>query len=400
MLELIPLRFGIKDGETTRVELLVRIRPPLPERLDRRPPLNISLVLDRSGSMSGEKIEHTLLAAQQAVQALLPDDRLSVVVFDTFVNLLIPSTRVIDKPSMLRALEGVVTGGSTALHAGWLEGATQVARHLDASSINRVLLLTDGQANVGETNADRIATDVNGLAQRGVATSTLGFGLDYNERLLRAMAASGDGNQHFVESPEQLSGIFDLELGGLLATVGQKVRLRVETSGKFAALTRLQEDELGRLRLNDLVGGNPLSLLLSFELAAASALVKIHLDYYDLHRGQEAQLTSTLQFPVVSAERWSQLPEAPDVLRELALLQASQARDEVSNQLERGDEAAATRILEDTLTRLRRLPDHPLLQRHIQELEEVRHDVLGHKLSAASTSPAWSKPSSPATASA
>src|SRR5262249_46226237 len=157
-------------------------------------------------------------AAVYAVQQLLPDDRVSITVFDDRVQAIVPNTSAEDKGAIVKLVQGVRPGNSTNLHGGWKEGGAQVGQHLLAGGLNRLLLLSDGLANVGETDPDAIATAVNRLAREGVSTTTLGVGDDYNEDLLEAMARSGDGSYYYIESPQQLPDIFQSELKGLMAT--------------------------------------------------------------------------------------------------------------------------------------------------------------------------------------
>ena len=182
------------QGQPLTLDVLVRITPPTLPSDQARSPLNLSLVIDRSGSMGGPKIQQACEAACFAVENLRPCDRLSVVLFDDRIETLIPSTFATDKQALLTKIRQVNARGSTALHAGWVEGGIQVSQYLNPAHLNRVILLSDGQANVGETRPDAIANDVHGLAQRGVSTTTLGIGQGYHEDLLAAMASSGDGN--------------------------------------------------------------------------------------------------------------------------------------------------------------------------------------------------------------
>jgi Ca-activated chloride channel family protein len=178
--------------------------------------------------MQGTKMHYAREAAKFAVENLLPSDRISVVLFDDRIETLVPSTLATDKNALREKISHVHSRGSTALHAGWVEGGTQVGQFLNPDQLNRVIVLSDGLANVGETRPDAIASDVHGLAQTGVSTTTLGIGDDYSEDLLAAMARSGDGNFFHIESADQLPEIFETELSGLSATLGQRVSLGVE----------------------------------------------------------------------------------------------------------------------------------------------------------------------------
>ncbi len=170
-----------------------------------------------------------VLAAVFAIEQLLPTDRVSITIFDDKVETLAANALAVDKGPLVALLRTIEPRGSTALHGGWQEGGNQVRRHLVAGGLNRILLLSDGIANVGLSEPDALATDAHKLTAKGVSTTTLGLGDDYNEDLLEAMAQSGDGNYYYyVEHPTQLPTLFATELRGLMAAVGNGVTLQIK----------------------------------------------------------------------------------------------------------------------------------------------------------------------------
>ncbi|HEY6328530.1 MAG TPA: VWA domain-containing protein, partial [Blastocatellia bacterium] len=254
-IEFLTERAKLAAGRDQTIDLLIRVIPPDAPESASRPALNLGLVLDRSGSMRGDKIERAREAAAYCIDELLPTDRLSLVVFDDKVDIVIESRLADNKAEMKEAIGAILARNSTALHEAWVRGGIQVSKHLTDGAVNRVLLITDGQANVGITNIDEIVSQAKGLAERGVATSTIGIGADFNENLLLPMATSAGGNAWHVERPDDMRKIFEVELEGLIAQVGHTVTLGLIPSDGVALVDLLNDFEMsetGRYRLPNL----------------------------------------------------------------------------------------------------------------------------------------------------
>ncbi|MGB6015868.1 MAG: VWA domain-containing protein, partial [Nodosilinea sp.] len=289
-IELIPLHGAIVTQQPITLDVLVRITPPAIALTTDRLPLNLSLAIDRSGSMRGQKMHYAREAARFAIENLLPCDRISVVLFDDRIETLVPSTLATDKHALLEQVRHVHSRGSTALHAGWVEGGVQVSQYLNPAQLNRVIVLSDGLANVGETRPDAIASDVHGLGQRGVSTTTLGIGDDYSEDLLAAMARSGDGNFFHIESADQLPSIFETELSGLAATLGQRVSLGLQPAQGVVVMDVLNDFEqtaTQRYKLPNLMVGSPIQVVVRLQVPALSQsgeLMQVRLAWDDAER--------------------------------------------------------------------------------------------------------------------
>ncbi|MBI1342771.1 MAG: VWA domain-containing protein [Terrimonas sp.] len=192
-------------------------------------PLNIAIVIDRSGSMSGDKISYAKKAAEDIIQRLSPDDYVSVIVYDDEVDLIQASIRVTDKEAILAKIRRIETGGSTNLWGGTEKGFEQVRSGYKNRYVNRVLLISDGLANVGLTSQFEIRKRVSAYREKeGITLSTFGVGLDYNEILMTDMAESGNGNYYFISAPDKMASLFEKELNGLLNVAAQNAEIRIQ----------------------------------------------------------------------------------------------------------------------------------------------------------------------------
>jgi Ca-activated chloride channel homolog len=332
-------------GREQWVDVLIRVTPPEPEQgAAKRTRLNLGLVLDRSGSMGGEKMKRAREAAEYCVDQLLPADRVSVIVFDEHVEVLIPSQEAVNKQEMKSRLAEVFARGTTALHEAWVRGGIQVSEHLDPEAINRVLLITDGLANVGETNTDRIVTQAKGLSDRGVSTSTIGIGEDFNEDLLVPMAQAAGGNAWHVERAEDMGRVFAVELKGLIAQVAHTVTLGLIPSDGVKLTDMLNDFELGetgRYKLPNLQAGSPLDVVVRLKVPAERVgarrhLLDLKLGYTPQERTSAEVLRLAFEAEFDDEEAVERLPINYDVTRAVQLLMNARARREAIAHMDAG----------------------------------------------------------------
>lgn len=212
----------------------------------KRPPIKISFVMDRSGSMDGEKIRQAKLAVEEGVQLLADRDEFALVTFNDQAAVPLPMRA---KPESGRGLSSslgeVGASGQTNLCDGYLRGAEEFGSSI-GDAIQRIILVSDGQANVGETSQAVLQTHATELRRRGVSTATLGIGEDFNESLLGAMANGGGGVARWAERPHQVRKAIRDCIEETLETVLTRVRIHV----------RLPHAEFQLLSLGDLSGGD------------------------------------------------------------------------------------------------------------------------------------------------
>ncbi len=240
----------------------------------RRSPVNLALVIDKSGSMSGEKIARAREAALEAVRRLSPDDLVSLVVYDNGVRVLVPSRRVGNGEQLAAAIEGIDANGGTNLHGGVVAGADELRKNIEGAFTHRVLLLSDGLANVGPQTPEALGSLGARLVREGVSVTTIGLGLDFNEDLMTRLARRSDGNTYFVADGRDLPRIFNEELGDVLGIVARRVVIELDFPEGARPVRivgregRVENDRVV-VELNQLYGGQEKFALVEVEVEPA-----------------------------------------------------------------------------------------------------------------------------------
>lgn len=329
-----------------QVGLLVTLAGDAPAR---RAPINVALVLDRSGSMGGMPIEAAKEAARRFASFLGTNDRLSIVTFDDRIETIFGPARAGD-PAALTAIDGITSRGSTNLSGGWLKGMQHVKRGL-VEGTNRVVLLTDGQANAGVTDLSQLVGMTTGAAAERVSTTCIGFGAGFNETLLEPMAQEGAGNYWFIESEDQMTLIFESEIEGLVALSAQNVEIEVSlTHPKAAGVSFLQSIPVQptsqgtwRVTLGDLYATSPRPLGLVFHVEDVAELGKVEVAQVKV----EADVVTaggiahrTVIMPVVANLDGTDHVE-PTVEETFLRFQNARAREEAIRLADRGDYSGA-----------------------------------------------------------
>ena len=227
---------GKKQNAFLKVSLI-----GLEEEADRAP-VNVSIVLDKSGSMGGDKIEYAKEAAIMAVNRLEPQDTISIVTYDSVVRVILPAQRVANKAHLQNRIRNISAGGNTALFAGVTKGAQELRRYLEATRVNRVILLSDGLANVGPSTPSELGDLGSSLGREGISVTTIGLGTGYNEDLMTRLAGYSDGNHYFARSASDLVTVFNNEFSNVLAVVAKDVRVIIHCARGIRPIRVLGRD--------------------------------------------------------------------------------------------------------------------------------------------------------------
>jgi Ca-activated chloride channel homolog len=260
------------------VHLVARLSAPTQPLTQRARPAAFTVVLDRSGSMSGAPLENAKRACREVIKNLRPEDYFSLVVFDDSAQVVIPLERPIDRFSWYQTIDQIQAGASTNLMAGWLLGRDELLKaqkNADGiAPIRKILLLTDGHLNAGITEPDHVeALTRAGVEKDEIRTSCLGFGDGYNENILAAMSKAGQGQLHDADSPEKFPIILADELDGLQKIMVQNLRLRIQPKmfcnawKQYGDYPQVQlPDQRTEVALGDLVSGEERYVVLMLEV--------------------------------------------------------------------------------------------------------------------------------------
>ncbi len=266
------------------------------EMMGQRIPVNVAIVIDKSGSMAGDKIEKAKEAAILAIHRLKSSDIVSVVLYDSTVEVLVPATRLTKKDSIIRKIRQITAGGSTALYAGVQNGAEELRKFISKNQVNRVVLLSDGLANVGPDSPSALGTLGANLVDEGISVTTVGLGLGYNEDLMSQLAYKSDGGHYFAETADELSSVFDQEFGRALSVVAQDVQIEIICGEQFRPVRILGregqiKDQIVTLEVQNIYSEHEKYAILEVEVPddvkkKNRELANVHIHYHDMKTGK------------------------------------------------------------------------------------------------------------------
>ena len=351
------------------VNVMLELTAPAPEPSTVRPPIAIALVLDRSGSMSGEPLETAKRAAIWLVERLGPNDRVAVVTFDNQVDLVSPP--VAPGPGLTAAIKAIHPGGMTNLSGGWLKGR-EVLAGLDAAMPRTLILLTDGHANEGITEPRSWSGSPTRRRRDRITTTTIGFGDGFDEDLLLAMADAGRGNAHYAATVEELPAIFAKEITGLTKLVAQNVSIELRPRPAVEVVTIWNDHPTTpvagglQIALGDAYAGDVRRLVFALRIPhlasfGPASVADCVLRYTAVGAAVE-QHTVTIPVIVNVVSATEAAAQAPDfaVHEEVQLLTAARARDEAIRRADAGDVGGAAAYLRATASNLAASPSRRL----------------------------------------
>ncbi len=376
------------------LDILLRIRANETGQ-EKRTPLAISLVIDHSGSMSDGRLEEAKKCALDLLNRLQDTDKISVVVYDSNVKVLLELMQVnIAKTLLPIRLSNLTPGGSTDLHGGWLKGAETLAPLTGNNNICRVILLSDGQANHGLTNQGMIASQVKDLAIAGVTTTTVGIGEDFNESLMTAMANAGQGNAWYGQRVEDLQESFDAELSYLSHIIWKNIRVGISSQ-----LTRVKvhndyvKNEQNQYCLPSIAIGTEVWLAVSVPMREVVMMqnegqhIVFNIKAMDENDIEHSFMVQLPKFEVVGPSEYQQAKVNMMVVQRFQEIEIADIQKEINRYVERRDWTQVEEMIIDLKVRAK---DNPWLEKSISYIEKLvkqrNYEVTSKELSYSSRS--------------
>jgi Ca-activated chloride channel family protein len=345
-------------------------------------PLNLTFVIDKSGSMADA---NKLVRVKQALLTLLPKlrstDILSIVAFDSSAEVLLPAEKVGNGDQAREVIQSIEPGSSTNLNDGLMLGYKEDLKNYSKDATNRVILLTDGIANEGETDPDSIAQNSLGYNDRGIDLSTIGVGESLNTDLLQHLAKSGRGLSHFVADNDDIQKVFENEVQSLLSPVASEPNLeinlgpdyRLEQIYGYAPTTN---GETTRIKLDNMNSGMTEVVLLRLKRTHLSGAqpIKVRLSYFDIDRDKEVVAIQSATVP--TAERMpSDMLQDESIAKNYTIATLAQGMHDMAADCEKQHYIQAERDLEPSVSDAReRYPsnDDPDIKRTLDTARQYQ----------------------------
>jgi Ca-activated chloride channel family protein len=334
---------------------------------ENRAAINLSLVLDRSGSMHGLPIQYSKQACQFVVGQMSGEDLLSMVAFDNQITTVFEPEKVIYKDLMKAKINTIEPGGTTNLSGGLIKGAQYVLSHKKSRVVQRVILLSDGHANEGITDNEQLAKIAQEYKTSGVGITTMGVGEGFDEELMETIADNGGGNFYYIDQPDQIPQIFARELDGLLKVVAQNVQLKLKPS-PFVQITNIygykdtQEDGKKLLSLGDIYSEEIKSVLIEVVLFAqpegVQHVFEVEWHYVDVTDGvRDCSLKYNIPIEYTTNIDLIQKNNT-HVEKQVHITQSAQTIEQAMNAFDEGDYEAGHTLMKENATKLAVMADN------------------------------------------
>ncbi len=355
-----------------------------------RAPMDVALVVDTSGSMSGEKITNARMAASSFLETLRDGDIVSLYAFSDGVSELAPPTRVgpETRPSLMRAVQELQAAGGTNMYDGIRVGIGRLEQAPSTHTVRRVVLISDGHANIGPSDPSTLGQLAANGTEYGVQVTAIGVGLDYDETMLSSLAVHSSGRMYHLSDPSQMATILDQELHLLQSTVATNATIEIDPAPGVTILdaetpgATVQNNRL-HMPVGSIYAGQRREVLFRARIDTSRTgnrpLAQARLSYRASGGAHRSEVQHTaLHYDVTRDAQAVHRSAAPRVAAMVATTQAAQAQLRAAAALNRGDRTTATAELaeaEHTLARAAAAaPTAPAVRRRLeQQAQSVAH---------------------------
>jgi len=320
-------------------------------------PLNVAIVIDRSGSMADKgKLNFAKQAAKDFINKLKNEDRVSIVEYDDKVTVLVEPTVVgKNRSELTKKINLLEPRGSTNLAGGMMEGGKLIEKYFADNRVNRVLLLSDGLANTGVSDVRGVSALAEGLSRKGIQVTTFGLGADFDEEMMTKIADISGGNYYFIESSAQIVSIFEKERNALSTVVGKKVVLTLDLSNQVKVAEvygypfKKKGDKI-TIKLPDIFSGQKRKILIRLTPKIKEAhkidVAKVTLDYQSVDNDLRKQTLSQVVVAKTTTDRSVFEKSAnSDVMVESVKIASASHVEEAMKSYSAGDSAKANSLL-------------------------------------------------------
>ncbi|MCI5134949.1 MAG: VWA domain-containing protein [Candidatus Electrothrix sp. AW2] len=369
------------------LEVLVTASPATSDIERKRLPLNLALVIDTSGSM---RDENKLVSVKQAAIALInrlrSQDRLALVSYSNRAKVVLPSSPVRMEQDTRWLIQSLRADGGTNLGAGLIEGYHQLREFASSRTINRVLLLSDGKANVGITSSAELSRMVLQEADAGISLSTFGVGLDFNEDLMAALSESGRGMYYFIDRPESMEAILAKEFHSVEQLVATDIQVTITLDPDFRieqvfANTFTVTGNTVSVRFGDLAAGERRRMQVRFQPrqrgpGTVNDAAKVQVAYTTPGGQGTGSLSQHIDLAYVKSRQVSEEQQDKAVAERSAVFEANLARQKAAIAYDKGEKKRADSILNQVKSKLKGLAGSSMkVQAEVSEMEDYQQGL-------------------------
>lgn len=360
---------------------------------DTRTPLNIAVVIDRSGSMNdSRKLSYVIEAVNHVIDELKTDDYISLTAYSDDAEVLFRSAQIEDKYRLKKIVSGITAGGYTNLSGGMLEGYRQVSSTFKKGYVNRVLLLSDGLANRGITELKKLADIVKEKSEEeNITLSSFGVGNDFNEDLMTDIAEYGGGNYYYIKNPSDITDIFGNELNRVKQLAGQGVKLTVSYPSEYMTVSRvfgypyeISGDEI-TIDLKELYAGGSKTVMIKYVIrqdidrviGISSSLV-----YSDVSSGFR-EVREYSETPITPVKSKSEFEKGADinVKQRAVVFESNYIMETALKESDRGNYTGAQEKLKSGVDFINRqteeLPASPEMKKQLELMKDYNEEIRG-----------------------